>query len=166
MDGVPIPARCKKLCKPSERGVWEMKRLFLLTFGMLFMAVSGNANVTGTWLTKGDKSHVSIEKCGAKLCGKIIWLKEPNTAAGAPKSDLNNTDENQRNRPILGLPLLKGFEATDDPNYWINGKIYNPEDGKIYNCEMTLQADGQLKVRGYVGVPLFGESQYWKKVKE
>jgi uncharacterized protein (DUF2147 family) len=143
-----------------------MKRMFLLTFGLLFIAVPGSANVTGTWATKGDKSHVQIEKCGAKLCGKITWLKEPNTDTGAPKIDILNEVEDQRSRPILGLPLLKGFEATDDPNYWINGRIYNPEDGKIYNCEMTLQDDGQLKVHGYVGVPLFGKSQFWKKVKE
>ena len=143
-----------------------MKKILFLAVGLAFMSAGAHANVTGKWLTKGAKSHVEIEKCGAKLCGKITWLKEPNSTSGAPVVDSKNEDEKERGRPILGLPLLKDFEPTDDPNYWVNGKIYNPEDGKIYSCEMTLQDDGQLKVRGYVGVPMFGESQFWKRVKE
>jgi uncharacterized protein (DUF2147 family) len=143
-----------------------MKRVAVLTLGLLFLAGQAHANLVGKWLTKGEKSHVQIEKCGARLCGTIIWLKEPNTKEGKPKVDIRNEDENQRGRAILGLPLMTEFEATDDPNFWINGKIYNPENGKIYSCEMRLEDDGKLKVHGYVGVPLFGESQYWTKVKE
>jgi len=143
-----------------------MLRLTIIVMGLIFAVGQANANVLGTWMTKGERSHVRIEKCGEKLCGSIIWLKDPNRKDGKPKIDARNKDENKRGRRILGLPLMTAFEATDDPKFWVNGEIYNPENGKTYNCEMTLQEDGILKVHGYVGVPLFGESQYWKKVEE
>ena len=44
-------------------------------------------------------------------------------------------------------------------------KIYNPEDGKEYNCKMTLKDPNTLEVRGYVGISLFGKTQTWTRIK-
>ena len=121
--------------------------------------------VKGVWRTEGGKSHVKIDDCGDKLCGKIVWLKEPLDDAGAPKTDHNNPDEGLRKRPIFGLPLLQGFSDGDEPNVWQGGTIYNPEDGETYKSVMTLLSADELKVRGYVGLPLFGKSQLWNRVK-
>jgi uncharacterized protein (DUF2147 family) len=128
---------------------------------------AAQAAVLGTWATEGGKSHVEITPCepdAAKLCGVIVWLKEPLDDAGAPKRDRNNPDAALRERPILGLPLLAGFAAGGEPDVWEGGRIYNPEDGETYRCTMTLLGDGRLEVRGYVGLPLFGKSQVWTRV--
>ncbi len=123
------------------------------------------AGAIGTWATKEGKSHVTITACGDKLCGTIVWLKEPLNDKGEPKHDANNPDKALQGRPIIGLPLLANFEATDDANYWENGKIYNPEDGEVYSCTLTLVDSDTLEVHGYVGLPLFGKTQVWKRVK-
>ena len=134
----------------------------------LWTAPAAAADVLGTWATAEEKSHVEIVACPdapEKLCGTIVWLKQPNDEAGVPKTDKNNPDEALRSRPIVGLPLLSGFEPDiTEAGRWTEGKIYNPEDGETYSCTMELLPDGRLEVRGYVGLPIFGKSQIWTPV--
>lgn len=132
-----------------------------LLAGWSQVALAGD--VTGVWLTKDNKSKVEIADCGGKLCGTIIWLAEPLDEEGNEKTDKNNPDASLRARPIVGLELLNGFVPGDEENHWVDGTIYNPEDGETYSCTMTLQDDGTLKVRGYVGLPLFGKTQIWTR---
>lgn len=127
----------------------------------------------GKWYTtKPEKNAViEIKKCtpdGDTYCGEIVELQTPNYPDGTPKIDKNNKNEKLRTRPILGIHLLTGFKK-DGENSWSEGKIYNPEDGDIYSCEITLKKDGEtefLDVRGYVGVPLFGKTQTWMRLKD
>ena len=125
-----------------------------------------SAEVIGAWATVEGKSHVKIEKCGEKLCGTIVWLKEPLNDEQEPKTDRNNPDTALQARKIIGLPLLTGFVPADKANKWEGGQIYNPEDGKTYKSTMTLLESGKLEVRGYVFLPLFGKSQVWTRVKQ
>jgi uncharacterized protein (DUF2147 family) len=123
-------------------------------------------NPIGVWATEAEKSHVRIEACGAKLCGTVIWLKEPLDDKGQEKTDIRNADQGLRARKILGLAILSEFvKSKDDPAVWEDGKIYNPEDGKIYSCTLTVKDGATLRVRGYVGIPLLGETQIWKRVE-
>ncbi|MCP5367410.1 MAG: DUF2147 domain-containing protein [Hyphomicrobiales bacterium] len=124
-------------------------------------APSQAADILGTWLTKGGKSHVTIEPCGERFCGKIVWMKEPNDAAGKPKLDKENSDEALRSRPILGLPLLTGFKK-NGAREWDGGQIYNPEDGKTYRSELELKSDHELGVSGCV--LFFCKEQLWTRV--
>lgn len=137
---------------------------------MLSLAVSTGivlaAGPVGLWLTEGGKSRVEINSCGEMLCGTIVWLKEPLDEKGQEKVDENNPDEILRDRKIVGLKLLNGFVPGDEPGVWVKGTIYNPEDGDTYKCTMRLNGEGSLKVRGYVGIPLFGKTQIWTRVAQ
>lgn len=140
--------------------------LLIIVVGLavaLFSMAAQAEGLVGTWLTEGGKSHVEITECDGKFCGTIVWLAEPLNEQGEAKIDENNPDAGLRGRPIVGLPLLQGFVAGDDPNVWSDGTIYNPEDGETYSCTLTLQDDGTLKVRGYVGLPIFGKTQIWTR---
>ncbi|MFT6558725.1 DUF2147 domain-containing protein [Sneathiella sp.] len=141
-----------------------------LVCGLTFLAAMGmggtasaNSDVIGIWETVEGKSHVQISSCGEnKYCGELIWLKEPNTEKGEPKTDINNQDEKLRNRPIIGIQLLNGLEKTG-PNEWDDGTIYNPEDGNTYSSEMRLIDTDQLQVEGCV---LFiCKEQIWTRKK-
>lgn len=123
---------------------------------------AAGAHIGGLWLTVEGKSHVRIESCGNKLCGTIIWLKEPSGKDGKPKIDKENQKEGLRTRPILGLPLLTGFKP-DGGKRWTGGRIYNPEDGKTYKSKLTLESDDVLKVEGCV--LFFCKKQIWSRVK-
>jgi uncharacterized protein (DUF2147 family) len=128
-------------------------------------AASTELNPLGIWATQGEDSHVEIEKCGASLCGTIVWLKDPLGDDGKDAVDSNNPDPTLRTQKLVGLPLLSGFEPTDDPGVWKNGRIYNPEDGRTYSCTVTVQDANTLRVRGYVGFSLLGETQIWNRVR-
>lgn len=121
--------------------------------------------VVGTWLNGTKKGHVQIYKQGGTFFGKLIYLTEPNDpTSGKPKTDIKNADEKKRTRPLLNLPLMYNFKYDGD-NVWADGKIYNPEDGKEYNCKMTLKDPNTLDVRGYVGISLLGKTQTWTRIK-
>jgi uncharacterized protein (DUF2147 family) len=128
-------------------------------------SASSDLNPLGIWSTKGDDSHVKIEKCGASLCGTIVWLKDPLGDDGKDAVDSKNPDPSLRAQKLVGLALLSGFEPTDDPSVWKNGRIYNPEDGRTYSCNLTVQDANSLRVRGYVGFSLLGETQIWNRVR-
>src|SRR5262249_29940617 len=69
----------------------------------------------------------------------------------------------QRGRPSLGLIMIKGMRRIG--RLYQNGTILDPRDGNVYNAQMEVTSDGQkLKLRGYVGVPLFGATQVWKRL--
>lgn len=116
----------------------------------------------GLWYT--DSSHVEIYACGDRLCGRIQALDEPLDEEGNPKTDGNNPDPALRDRPIIGMDLISGFSRKSE-TVWDGGTIYDPRDGKTYQCKMTLQKDGTLKVRGYVGLALFGKTVVWTRVR-
>ena len=59
--------------------------------------------------------------------------------------------------------IIKGL-SKEDAEY-TNGKILDPKNGKLYKCYITLETKDKLKVRGYIGISLFGRTQYWYRVK-
>ncbi len=120
--------------------------------------------VVGYWLTEGGKAKIQIYKNGEKYFGKIVWVEKPNDENGKPKLDRNNPDKNLRNRPIVGLLLLRNFKHAGK-NVWDGGNIYDPESGKDYSCTMTLLSENKLEVRGYVGISLLGRSQTWTRAQ-
>lgn len=119
--------------------------------------------IIGTWLTGSGKGKVQIYKTGVEYNGKIVWLKEPTYPDGKPKVDKHNSDVAKQTNPILGLNMLKGFVFHDDK--WIDGTIYDPENGKTYSCKITWR-DGKLDVRGYMGISLIGRTDTWFKVPD
>ncbi|MDO1445969.1 DUF2147 domain-containing protein [Rhodocytophaga aerolata] len=139
--------------------------LLLLTFSLANLSAQNNPNaVVGTWYNGSKESRIEIYKCGEKYCGKIVWLKEPMNEEGKPKVDKNNPDASLKNRPIMGMELMRNFEY-DSGNVWEDGEIYDPKSGKTYSCKMTLTKADQLEVRGYVGISLIGRTDVWTRAK-
>lgn len=142
-----------------------MKYLLAVMFlGATLLPGVAHAEVFGVWATEQEKSHVKIAACGPLLCGIIVWLKEPNDENNTPKRDRNNADESLRDRPIIGLEMLTGFELNGpSANAWEDGKIYNPEDGKTYAAEISLKGSDILMVKGCVWI--FCKEQTWTRVE-
>lgn len=149
-----------------------MKRLrswlllpFLLVGLTAFVPADDADSVVGLWLNGTKKGHVQIYKQGGTYFGKLVWLGQPNDPdTGKPRTDGKNADVSKRKRPLMNMILMYNFKYNGD-NVWGDGKIYNPEDGKEYNCKMTLQDSNTLLVRGYVGISLLGKNQIWTRIK-
>ena len=63
--------------------------------------------------------------------------------------------DGQQDKPILGLVFIEGMRHTGLE--YEGGTILDPESGMLYSATLT--------VRGYVGIPLLGQSQIWKPVQ-
>jgi uncharacterized protein (DUF2147 family) len=129
---------------------------------------AGLNGILGVWTTEGDESQVEIFRCGEKLCGTIIRLKNPvytggrDGEVGTPVIDRKNPDPALKSRPVLGLRILEGFTA-EGGNSWGNGTCYDPKSGKTYRGKIHLATPGRLELRGFIGIPLFGRTSVWTR---
>jgi len=152
-----------------------MRKLVLVALlGALAATASAQSpSVMGTWLTASGIAQVRIGPCpdpaNGPICGLVVGLINPKGPDGSAiaadmATDYRNPDPALRTRKVIGMPLIWGFKKTADPNAFEDGHIYNGENGKIYNANISLQPDGKLRLRGYVGTPMFGETQLWTRV--
>ena len=136
--------------------------ILVLFFTTIFHAQ--NQSVIGKWKTIDDetgkaKSIVEIYEKSGKIYGKVIEILEVENK----KRVCINCSGDDKNKPILGMIVIKGLSK--DGNKYGSGKILDPKNGKLYKCFITLEGNGKLKVRGYIGISLFGRTQYWYRVK-
>ncbi len=127
-------------------------------------AAAQSPTPTGLWLHANGRIQVEIKACGDRLCGRLVWFKWPNDLAGLPLVDVKNEDPKLRTRPLLGLTVVRGLRRTGEKS-WGDGRIYNPDDGVDYLATMSIQADGTLRVRAYVLLPLLGKTFLWKRLR-
>ena len=136
-------------------------------------ASAQQGTVMGTWLSESGVAQIKIGPCpdaaSGPICGFVVNLinpRGPDGAAVAPEAATDYRNENPalRTRKVIGMPLIWGFKQAAQPNTFEDGKIYNGEDGKTYNANISLQPDGKLRLRGFVGTPMFGKTQLWTRV--
>lgn len=141
--------------------------LAFLMFGLCIFYSSANAQeasrIEGVWVTAKNDGRVKIQECeNGHYCGKLVWTE--NKSTGKPlKKDVHNPDPEKRDRPILGIRVVKGLEYNAEEDIWENGEIYDPKKGKTYNCYVEMVNEDKLKVRGYVGISMFGRTTYWDR---
>ena len=124
-----------------------------LAFGLgSGIAAAAPANPSGYWVTADGGAVVQIAPCGDALCGRLIGIVlDPGTPV---PMDWQGQSE-------CGLQLLQPAQADDDGNW--HGEIVNPHNGNAYHVEFHVGQRDQLHLRGYVGLPLFGETQIWHR---
>ena len=87
--------------------------LVVLFLGFAVQAKAQSENkVLGLWYNTEKTAQVEIMKNGAEFIGKIVWLKDPNPE-GKPAIDKENPDPKLKQRPLMGLSLLKGLKYSD-----------------------------------------------------
>ena len=141
-----------------------MKKIFI---SMIFMLVPLMAtfaqDVVGKWKLEDGTAIVEVYKQGDVFNGKIVWLQNPTEADGTPAIDNLNPDPKLRTRQVLGLNMLNNLKKVG--NEYTGGSIYDPGNGKTYNCSMKVEGD-VLKVRGSLDKRgLIGRTMDWFRVK-
>jgi uncharacterized protein (DUF2147 family) len=144
-----------------NKAIRTMKPI-LLGFFLLILQynVKAQNKIEGYWLNDNKEAKIQIYKANdGKYYGKIVWLKEP-LKNGKPKVDEKNSIKTLQSQPLLGLVILKGLSEED--NSYTSGTIYDPDNGKTYDCKMSLQGK-KLAIRGYIGFSLFGRTTVWER---
>jgi uncharacterized protein (DUF2147 family) len=122
------------------------------------------ASALGLWKTVDDttnqsRSIVRIWEEGGRLKGRIekVFLR-PGESLDDP---CTKCPPPFKGKPSLGMEFLWGFEP--DGDRWVDGNVLDPDNGKIYHCELSPTADGKrLQVYGYIRVIIkIGRSQTW-----
>ncbi|WP_317191368.1 DUF2147 domain-containing protein [Hymenobacter guriensis] len=142
------------------------KALFymLLWLAAALPAAGQQFSPLGTWADDRGEAHVELYRCGAELCGRLVWLRSPNTPTGQLQTDLHNPDPARRTQPLLGLVIMQHFRYADDER-WTEGSIYDPSNGRTYSCYLRMLQKDVLEVKGYIGFPFIGSAHRWKRVQ-
>lgn len=138
-----------------------MKRLAVLKRLLLLLAIVAPvpgaalaADPRGDWLVEDGTAKIRVGICNNLLWGVIGWEKTPGI-------DSENPDPAKRSRPTLGIPILIEMKP-DGANKW-SGRIYNAQNGKMYDANVTLESETALKVRGCVLGGLFCGGETWQR---
>ena len=107
----------------------------------------------GLWITEDGGGVIEIAGCPEGLCGRIAGLDEPRRPDGTLPTDVQG-------RPMCGLSFIE--VAQDEPAHW-DGYITDPRSGTRWNATLRVDEAGHLLLRGYVLVPLFGETRTWTR---
>jgi len=126
---------------------------------MALSLTSHGQSIIGQWETFDDeteekKSVIEIYKTNNLYFAKIVesFVSEKNAVC-------ETCTGTSKNKPIIGLIIIENL--TKDGDEFNGGTIMDPENGKTYKCYLKLINNTKLKVRGYLGVSLFGRTQYW-----
>ena len=152
------------ICVTKPEKIKEMKKIVISMIIMLASISTYAQDVVGKWKLEDGTAIVEVYKHGDVFNGKIVWLQNPTEPDGTPAKDENNPDAKLRSRQLLGLNMLSGLKK--DGGEYTGGNIYDPGNGKTYNCSMKVEGD-VLKVRGSLDKRgLLGRTMDWFRVKD
>jgi uncharacterized protein (DUF2147 family) len=139
--------------------------LLALLLAATVSAAPDVADIEGRWLSGAGDGWIDIRIEDDTLNGYIAG--SPNDTPGdPPRLDIENPDAALRSRELDGLKFLQGFRYVEKKNRWTDGTIYDPNSGKTYKGTITLVDLNTLKLRGYIGVSLFGRNDVWTRIDQ
>ena len=126
-------------------------------FGAAPLEISYPADtLVGNWWTEGKEGKMKIEKTkSGRFQVILLGGKEEN------KKDVNNPDPKLRDRKLKGIVIMWNLKFEDGE--YVDGYCYNPRDGNTYRVKMKITGPNTLRLRGYLLVPLLGQSQDWTR---
>ena len=144
-----------------------MRKILLSLFIFSIQVMAMAQDVVGFWKTINDKtgkaeSIIGIYEYQGKYFGRII-------ATYGNNGQVEETIENPTDRApgVKGHPFYNGLDIIWNlkPNgtKYTDGKIMDPEKGKIYDAKMWVE-NGNLVVRGEI--LFFGQNQTWPPAYE
>jgi uncharacterized protein (DUF2147 family) len=107
---------------------------------------SAHADPRGLWLAE-DGAKVRVASCGGSICATIAEPKsrlDPET--GRPWTDKNNSDPALRNRPLVGVAVLRSLQPSG-PGKW-SGTLYNVENGNTYEGHLLDVGPRTIRIEG------------------
>lgn len=138
-------------------------KIGLSTVIMFFLMEAIHGQVTGMWKitdehSKVEKSIVEIYELNNMYRGRVVRI--------LPTSKRTHCDAcggELKGRPLVGMDIIYDLKKTE--NGGEEGTILNPANGNTYSCYIELVEPDKLKLRGYLGYPVFGKTMYYNRVK-
>jgi len=141
-----------------------MKKLMIVATLFAAGVAGAQTSPVGLWRSIDDKTNeakaeIRIVETAEGLSGRIEKTVKPpvNPVCVECKDD-------RKDKPIIGLEIIRGAKKAPDKDVWESGKILDPENGREYGLRLTPVDGGKkLDVRGSIGP--FGRTQTWLRVQ-
>jgi uncharacterized protein (DUF2147 family) len=137
-------------------------------FGSLPLSAEDKAQATqpgdaliGEWWTENNEGRVQMARYKDGTYRGTTTCCEHKDDKNNPRTDLNNPKPELRNRSTVGIVLIWNLKYENGE--YVDGHVYNPRDGKTYRMKMEVIDQETLKIRGYMGISLLGQTQIWKR---
>jgi uncharacterized protein (DUF2147 family) len=144
----------------------DMKKTFVALIGCVAMSAFAQVSPVGTWHSIDDKtqeikSEIVIVDNGGVLTGRVVKLLRKQAKQDAV---CDQCSDDRKDKPILGMEIIRGAKKADGKDVWEDGKILDPENGKAYTLRLTpIEGGKKLEVRGSVfGI---GRTQTWVRTQ-
>lgn len=104
----------------------------------------------GTWMNRRETVAVQTSRCGANLCGRVVWAapsaQQAAAAGGTPH--------------LVGTMLMRDFRRVG-PGLW-QGEVFVADLGQTAPAEMTIAGPGEIEINGCLG-SVICKRQVWHK---
>ncbi|MBV9252356.1 MAG: DUF2147 domain-containing protein [Acetobacteraceae bacterium] len=131
--------------------LFSARVLMVAVWAFAIPAAARPAGLVNLWQTESGDGVIAIEPCNGKLCGRIVGI------ARGPQEPMP-TDVHGRSQ--CGLQIIE-FDSKQADGEW-DGHITDPRNGSVWNASARVDADGALKLRGYLKFSLLGSTQTWR----
>ena len=124
-----------------------LKTILIITFfifSITHISAQQADEIIGKYHLPNDLD-IEIFKDGGKYFGKIIAL---NDFEDGQTKDINNRDESKQNEHLIGKVIIKNLEFNRDKEQWLNGSMYGPEKGMVFNLKITEIREKEIEVVG------------------
>lgn len=121
--------------------------------------------IAGIWWNEEKTSKIEVKEEGGQFVGTIVYIIPEKYLNGEPEKDNMNPDVKLRSRSRLGISILSGLKYNSSEKQWLDGRIYDPKNGKTYDCYAWFEKDSNLLyIKGYVaGIKWLGRSTTWTR---
>ncbi|MEO1042853.1 MAG: DUF2147 domain-containing protein [Pseudomonadota bacterium] len=105
--------------------------------------------IAGDWVTGDGSAIVRLFACESdmdSLCGHMIWIEDPAWVEDR----------------FLGGEIIANFQF--ERGAWRKGHLTNPGDGNVYRGSISLEGDGQLKLKG-CALRVLCQSEMWRRLE-
>ena len=119
----------------------------------------------GLWRNVDDKTgearaEIRIAESAGVLSGMIATRLGKDVK---PDDVCDKCSDDRKDKPILGLEIIRGARKAKGKEVWEGGKILDPENGRNYTLRLTpVEGGKKLEVRGSFGP--FGRTQTWVRI--
>ncbi|MDO9112973.1 MAG: DUF2147 domain-containing protein [Polaromonas sp.] len=141
------------------------RALTAIVLGALAFPALAQMTPVGLWRNVDDKTgeakaEIRIVESAGVLSGRIATRLGKDVK---PDDVCDPCSDDRKDKPILGLEIIRGAKKAEGKEVWEGGKILDPENGRNYTLRLTPTEGGKkLEVRGSFGP--FGRTQTWVRI--
>jgi uncharacterized protein (DUF2147 family) len=131
-----------------------------------FAGAQAQMTPVGNWHSIDDKtgelkSLIQVSEVNGVISGRIEKLLRKEADQ---KGVCKECSDDRKDKPMLGLEIIRGGKKVADKDVWEGGKILDPENGKEYTLRLTpIEGGKKLEVRG--SIAFFGRTQTWVRTQ-